>query len=335
MLKVRGLVPVVGALVVIAAAIALFGFSSTLNPVDALLGRGRAVTVPDVTGRALPRATAEAEESGLVPSSRTAFSLSAPRGTVIGQEPAAGSRARAGDPIELIVSNGANRIEMPDAVGRPATEVTPPLEAAGVPVEISEVVNEAVPKGTVVSQSPAPGVQITGSDVARLEVSAGPENRPVPELVGLSLEGAAFRVGEAGLLLGEVTQVDDPAVLAGAVISATPPQGTVVAKDTPVAVVVSNGPPPVPVPDVTNILEGPATSRLEAAGFVVDVAGRLVAVGDTGSGNVFEQGPAPGTPLRPGQRVTIVVGREPPPPRTTTTTTTTVRAPTTTTRGGG
>ena len=154
----------------------------------------------------------------------------------------------------------------------------------------------------------------------------------MPEVVGLSVEGAAFQLGEAGLLIGEVTRVDDPAVVAGAVVSANPPVGTVVAKDTPVALVVSNGGPPVPVPDVVNTLEGPATTKLTEAGFVVDVAGRLVTFGDPGKGNVYEQSPPAGEPLRPGEVVTIVVGREPPPPRTTTTTTTTIKPTTTTTR---
>jgi serine/threonine-protein kinase len=335
MLKVRGLVPLAGAFLVIAAAIALFGFSGTLNPIDALLGRGRVVTVPDFTGRALPGARAEAEDLGLEPTTRTSFSLTAPRGSIISQDPEGGERVRSGEPIELVVSNGANRVEMPEAVGRPLAEVTPPLEDAGVPYEVVEVPSETVADGVVVAQAPAAGVQVTGDDTVRLEVSTGPQVRPVPAVVGLALEGASFQLGGAGLLLGAVTYLDDPAVPAGAVISTDPPAETPVARDTAVALAVSNGPAPVPVPDVTNILEGPATSKLEAAGFVVDVAGRLLAVGDAGEGNVYEQSPAAGTPLRPGEPVTIVVGREAPAPRTTTTTTTTTAPATTTTRAGG
>src|SRR5689334_6974097 len=112
MLKVRGLVPLVAALLVVVSAIGLFGFSATLNPIDALLGRGRMVTVPDFTGRALPGARAEASDLGLEPSTTTAFSLTAPRGSIVRQDPAPGARARSGDPIELVVSSGANRITM-------------------------------------------------------------------------------------------------------------------------------------------------------------------------------------------------------------------------------
>ncbi|MHB1139443.1 MAG: PASTA domain-containing protein [Microthrixaceae bacterium] len=338
MLKVRGLVPLAGALLIIAASIALFGFSGTLNPIDALLGRGRLVTVPDFTGRAVPGARAEAEDLGLTTSTTNSFSLTAPRGSIINQAPEPGEKVRSGDELELVVSTGANRVEMPDAVGQPLTEVAGPLQDADVPLEIVEVPNEFFPDGTVVAQQPAAGVQVTGEDSVRLEVSTGPQERPVPEVAGLALEGAAFQLGQAGLLLGAVTQIDSPDVVAGAVISTDPPAATSVARDTAIALVVSNGAAPIPVPDVTNHLEGPATKELEAAGFVVDVAGRLLAVGDAGKGNVYEQSPAAGTPLRPGQVVTIVVGREAPPPRTTTTTTTTTTTPTTTTttrRSGG
>jgi len=338
MLKVRGLVPLVAALLVVLSAVSLFGFSATLNPIDAIMGRGRVVTVPDFNGRALPGARSEATDLGLEVTTSTAFSLTAPRGSVIGQDPVAGTRLRTGEEIELVVSTGANRIQMPEVVGRPLEEVMVPFDDAGVQVTVTEVPSEDVAVGVVVSQNPAAGVQVTGEDVVALEVSVGPANRPVPATVGLSLEGAAFQLGLSGLLLGEITEVDDPAVVAGAVVSSNPPAATVVARDTPVSLVISNGPAPIAVPDVLNNLEGPATNKLEGAGFVVDVAGRLLGIGDTGKGNVYEQSPAAGTLMRPGEVVTIVVGREAPAPRTTTTTTTTtttVPPTTTTTRPGG
>src|SRR5690349_2348809 len=123
MLKVRGLVPLVAALLVVLSAVSLFGFSATLNPIDAIMGRGRVVTVPDFNGRALPGARSEATDLGLEVTTSTAFSLTAPRGSVIGQDPVAGTRLRTGEEIELVVSTGANRIQMPEVVGRPLEEV--------------------------------------------------------------------------------------------------------------------------------------------------------------------------------------------------------------------
>jgi serine/threonine-protein kinase len=174
-------------------------------------------------------------------------------------------------------------------------------------------------------QSPGAGIQVTGVDTVSFVVSDGPADRPVPDVLGRTLEGAAFELGRAGLTLGEVVILDDPEVPPGAIASADPAPGTEVPIETAVDLVISGGRTAVPVPDVVNDSEQAAVDALEGAGFVVALAARLVAADGAGLGAVFEQFPEAGTDYRPGQTVTIVVGRElpsPPPPRVTTTTTT-------------
>jgi beta-lactam-binding protein with PASTA domain len=330
--RVRGAVPLTVALVLALLAIGLLGFSSTLNPVDALLGRGPIVTVPDVVEAPRPRAEADLSDVGLDPKVTEAFSLTAPRGTVVSQRPEAGDRVRQGTTVRIVVSKGANRVEMPDAVGQQFDEVAEPFEAADIPLDVERVPSERVAEGIVMEQSPGPGIQVTGVDTVSFTVSAGPADRPVPEVVGRTLEGAAFELGRSGLTLGEVTIRDDPEVPPGAVVSADPAPGAEVPIETAVDLVVSGGPTAVPVPDVVNDTEQSARSTLEQAGFVVALATQLVADGGSGSGAVFDQYPDPGTDYRPGQTVTIVVGRElppSPPPRVTTTTTTSTTTTTT------
>lgn len=338
MARVRGVVPFSVALVVALLAIGLLGFSSTLNPVDALLGRGAIVTVPDVVGTPRPRAVVEIEDVGLQARLTTAFSLTAPRGTVLGQTPRAGERLRQGESVELVVSKGANRIEMPDAVGEPVERVLVPFEEADIEVQVDRETSETVDEGVVIEQQPAPGVQVSGADRVVLVVSDGAAEREVPDVIGRSSDAAAFELGRAGLDVGEFTLAIDPTVPFGAVVSSDPAPGTVVARNTAVAMVVSVGPAPVPVPDVVNDTETTAVRALEAAGFRVALATRLVGAGGDGLGAVFDQYPEPGTEYRPGETVTIVVGRDQPPqlpPRTTTTTTTPDRSTTSTTRRGG
>jgi eukaryotic-like serine/threonine-protein kinase len=321
MLRVRGTVPLAVSLAVAALAVVMLAFSSTLNPVDALLGRGALVTVPDVEGSPLPRARSEVEDLDLVVTVQQAFSLSVPRGSVIRQDPPAGKEIRQGASVNLVVSQGANRVEMPDAVGRPLKEVRGPLEAAGVEFEVVDVPDERIPEGVVIAQSPDPGVTVTGEDSPRFEVSSGPAKRPVPEVLGLSLDAAAFRRGDSGFELDDVRFVDSSEVAAGAVVDSEPAPGTVLDRDDEVTLVVSNGPPAVPVPDLVNTRRSEAVTQLEALGFVVTTASRIVGADRVGVDAVFEQYPPAGTPLRPGQPVTIVVGRvlpEPPPPPTTT-----------------
>lgn len=335
MRRVAGAVPLGVSLLVALGAVLLLAFSSSLNPIDAILGRGAMVTVPDLDELAQPRAVAEAENVGLVPVIEDGFSLTAPRGTVIGQSPEAGTRIREGEEVTITVSRGAKRVEMPDAVGRPLEEISPPFEDAGIPIEVVEVADEEVAAGLVLSQNPAPGVVVTGEDTVRFEVSTGADDRPVPEVVGLTTDAAAFELGVAGLTLGELSPTASDTAPMGAVVSTDPAPGTVVEKDTPVKVVYSLGPASETVPDVVNRTATDATAALEALGYEVVRAGRLVSdAPGSGAGAVFEQYPAAGADLQPGQRVTIVVGRvAPPPPPTTvapTTTASTTTAPTTT-----
>jgi len=335
MARARGAVPLTVALVLTALAMLLLGFSSTLNPVDALLGRGAVVSLPDFSGETEARATALVEDLNLEVEVSRAFSLSEPPGTVIGQSPLPEARVREGTTVELIVSRGARRVEMPDAVGRQFDEIEPVFVDAGIPLEVEFIPTERVPEGEVMAQDPGPGVVVTGEQTVTFEVSAGPAPRPVPEVAGRSLDAASFELGVAGLVPGEVVQFDTDEVPVGAVIGTDPPAGEVVPIDTEVTVVVSAGPAPVAVPDLTDRTETAAIGILEELGFEVLPAGRLVGPGDPGAGAVFDQYPEAGTQLRPGEPVTIVVGRNAPtrPPRSTTTTTTT-RPPTTTTTPG-
>lgn len=331
MARARGAVPLTVALVLTSLAMLLLGFSSTLNPVDALLGRGAVVTLPDFSGDTEARATAAVEDLGLEPEVSLAFSLTAPQGTVVGQSPLPEERVREGSTVELIVSRGARRVEMPDAVGRQFDEIEPLFVDAGIPVEVELTPTERVPEGEVMAQDPGPGVVVTGDQTVTFEVSAGPSPRPVPDVAGRSLDAASFELGVAGLVPGEVVEVDSDDAPTGAVIGTDPPAGEVVPIDTEVTVVVSLGRAPVPVPDLSNRSESAAIDELELLGFEVLVAGRLVGPGEGGVGAVFDQYPDAGTPLRPGEQVTVVVGRDAPtrpPPRPTTTTTV---APTTTT----
>lgn len=307
MARVRGAAPVGVAVLAAASLVALLGFSPTLNPVDALLGRGAVVTLPDLTGRTQPVAVAELRSLGVEPVERTAFSLTVRRGSVVAQEPRAGSRVREGTKVTLVISQGANRVAMPDAVGQPFREVVRPLREADIPISVERVASETVPAGVVISQKPGPGVVVTGEDRAHFTVSKGADPRPVPDVAGLLLEGASFQLGRSGLVVAAVDSVDDGSVPAGAVISTEPEAGTVVDKETPVTVRVSQGPPPAPLPQLVGQRQAAATSTLESLGLVVNPISQNAGVALEG-GPVVAQSPEPGTPVRRGDVVTITIG---------------------------
>lgn len=285
-----------------ALLVGLLGFSSSLNPIDVFLGRGAIVTVPDLTGRPQPGAEADVTDAGLVPEVRTSYSLTGARGTVIGQDPPPGSRVREGSKVQVVVSRGVNRVEMPDAVGRPLDEVTAPLEEAGVKVETTRSASETVAEGLVISQEPGPGVLVTGDDVARFVVSDGPADRPVPDVARLGLAGASFRLGKAGFAIAAVTPLDDPNAVLGSVVRTDPPAGAVTPRDAAVTVFQAAGASPVAVPELVGQTTDAASAALTALGLVPNVI-----LNGAGTGPVTAQDPAPTTTLRPGSIVTLQV----------------------------
>jgi serine/threonine-protein kinase len=298
----RGAVAVAVALAVATGAVLLLGYSGTLDPFDAVRGKRAIVEVPDLSGLARPRAVADVESARLTADVDTAFSLTAPRGAVIDQEPDAGTELREGSVVKVVVSRGVLRVEMPEAVGRPLTEVVGPLDEAGVDYTVEEVASELVAAGVVISQSPAAGRRVTATDAVRFTVSKGPEPRPVPLVVGISAEGAAWALGRSGFLIGGVREQDDSDRPAGSVITTEPAPGTVSPRDTPVVLVVSSGPPPVELPQLVGVSSEEAERRLAEIGLVPVVTG-----GGATGGVVGAMDPAAGTALRQGSLVALQV----------------------------
>jgi serine/threonine-protein kinase len=80
-----------------------------------------------------------------------------------------------------------------------------------------------------------------GSPDGGTQGAGGAERVKVPEVVGLSLEEAQGRLGDAGLELGSQTEANSGSIAAGAVIKQNPAAGTEAELGTAVDVVVSTG----------------------------------------------------------------------------------------------
>ena len=94
-----------------------------------------------------------------------------PDGTVVAQNPAAGSEAAAGKTVRLNVSKGSGLVDVPSVVGLLVDDAVSELEAVGLDANVVEVPS-AEPAGTVVAQNPTSGQAQEGSSV-RLNVAAG------------------------------------------------------------------------------------------------------------------------------------------------------------------
>ena len=203
-------------------------------------------------------------------------------------------------------------VENPDVVGVSVEEASAALSAVGLALEVAEEqYSEEVPADSVISTDPAAGEGVRVDGTVAAVVSKGPERYDVPAVKGLSQDQAADALVEANLAVGTVKEAFDDKVKAGDVVSSTPKAGASVKPATPVDLVVSKGPEPVPVPSVVGRKSGPAKEALARVGLKSDVTQRFSE--EVADGVVISVKPKEGTIVDSGSRVALVVSKGPPP----------------------
>ena len=199
---------------------------------------------------------------------------------------------------------------MPTVVALTEADARAALDARQLDAEVSYEYSEDVPDGIVVSADREPGTSLRhGTDVA-LVVSQGPERYAVPPLTGLTLESAQAALTSANLALGEQTREHDEVEPEGRVLSSDPEAGEPLPPDGEVSLVISAGPAPVEVPDVTGRTQQEATQELIETGLTVTVEPSRVTDADVPEGSVLSQSPSSGT-LSRGGTVTLVISDGP------------------------
>ncbi len=141
------------------------------------------VDVPDVTRRPLQEAQLMLEEAGLRAGAlQEGHDDLVKPGSVIRQEPPAGSRVPADSQVSLLISRGPNVVEMPGLVGLTLTEARQRLEELGMVItHIRTVATSEFPPGVVVEQAPAPATRMRpGSSPVTVTISARPGEEGAP-----------------------------------------------------------------------------------------------------------------------------------------------------------
>jgi beta-lactam-binding protein with PASTA domain len=101
-----------------------------------------------------------------------------PRGTVIWQDPPAGTVLPPNSVVQLVVSAGPSLVAVPDIVGMSLPQATKIMSAAGVRLGSVDTVAGGTERGIVLATRPAAGVgRPRGAPVA-VVVSRGPEPSP-------------------------------------------------------------------------------------------------------------------------------------------------------------
>lgn len=189
------------------------------QPVALFVSKGpQLYELPTLTGGTLEEAKVALNQAEMALGNVTEqFDEAAAAGTVLAQDPAAGTPARHGTPVNLTVSKGPQPIPVPSVVGQEEDAAVAAIEAAGLTADVApgEVFDRKVPEGSVVSQSPANGTLTRGGTVT-LTVSKGPRMVEVPSFIGKQatearkgLEALGFEVRVNNILGGFFGTVRD------------------------------------------------------------------------------------------------------------------------------
>ena len=271
---------------------------------DSLSGSPTA-SVPYVVGQREDNAVQNIIEQGLEPNVHREPHESVKVGDVFDQSPDGGVRIDKGGVVDITVSTGPPKVEVPNVKGRTRDDAIAALVSAKLTPKVREVFNKAEP-GTVIAQAPVGGELVTQGTTVQINVSQGLEPLEVPNVIGQQYDNAAGQVQGQGFAVAR--RDVDSSQPKDTVIDQQPKGGSDLARGGTVILYVSKGPKESTIPDVTSQDEDAATQALEQSGFTVDVVDQET-FDPNQDGIVLSQDPPGGTKAKPGSTVTIIVGR--------------------------
>ena len=133
-------------------------------------------TVPDLIGLSEPKAQSEIMLAGMTLGSTTqSSSASIQAGNIIAQNPTPGTSVVPGTAVDVVVSAGPARFDVPDVVGLPQADAQDKIVAAGLVVgRVTPSNSENIPIGNVISQVPLAETPLPRGWAVNLVVSTGP-----------------------------------------------------------------------------------------------------------------------------------------------------------------
>ena len=224
------------------------------------------------------------------------YSETVGRGSVLSTDPDPGDRVVKGGTVGAVISLGPERHRVPALRGQVLDDAQQALDGASL--EYGEAVrryDDRVASGRVIRTDPVAGTSLRRGQAVDVVVSRGPRPIEVPDYTGKSADTAERALRRRGFEVRTSEEHSD-SVTKGQVISQSPDSGTG-QKGDEVALVVSQGPVLVTVPNVVGAGLAEATRALEAAGFQVEVRHASVYIGvkyvvstDPGRGSKAPQG---------------------------------------------
>jgi len=283
------------------------------------LTRDTTTEVPSVTGNQVNVAIALLQQNGFGVGEVKRVQREAPSGEVLEQDPSASPPADQASldcafvtffcskpKVTLTVSAGPGSAKVPSTAGLSRADAEEALEEAGFDSRVEKTVSEKVEEGLVVNSLPSGGSTATRGSEVIIRVSTGPKLAKVPVLVGTQRSVAVQQIRGRGFTPS--VSEEESSEPAGQVIRQAPSAGSRLPSGSTVSIVVSKGEKTVSMPNTIGKLRADAVEALRAEGLKPTVSEQETDV-ESQVGRVTDQFPPPGSELKPGSEVTVVVGK--------------------------
>lgn len=207
-------------------------------------------------------------------------------------------------------------VTVPNVIGKPVEQAQAELEALGLQVKTVEQYSDEEP-GIVIDQDYGPeDPKVKPPRVITLTVSKGEELRKVPDLYGLTVSDAEYKLRAAGLVPARPAEDYHPEMEQGRVFKQSPAAGERVPKGSTVQFTISLGPEPKMqvVPDLTGKTIEEAREILNALNLQLNEKDIKYSYNPNYLRNqIIGQIPEPNEEVEEGTAVTVVLNSAPGP----------------------
>ena len=310
------------------------------SPVNLVLAEKKLdkLVVPDLIGISLDEAVARLEREHLRPGAVKTIAADRPAGTVIEQDPVAGSQILPESPVNLVLAEKRPVSEsepttsheakpevvmatVPKLVGQPLEKARLLLEKAGLkPAQAVRKETREAPEGTVIVQAPRAGTKLARGKMVELVVAVSPPEPEktqepamvaVPDVRGLDVKRAVAILKDARLS-AKMERVETTQAEPGTVLKQSLKPGSQVGINEPVLLVYAVAPlngaatGEIILPDFTGSPIQKVEVFLREAGLVLGPVHEK-ATNEQRPGTVLGQRPPAKTRMEKGSKVLLLI----------------------------
>ncbi len=148
---------------------------TTINVVVSTGKQEEEIDVPNVVGSDASDAETLLENAGFVVKKKFDYSSTVDSGDVISQTPKAGKTAYKNDTVTITISQGMEKIKVPDVIGMSQSEAQSALKAKGLKYTVVKDYSDDYDQGDVIAQSEKASTYVDSDTTIKLTVSKGPK----------------------------------------------------------------------------------------------------------------------------------------------------------------